>query len=275
MKLLCVCVRACLSLCVYVCVSVRVFAFVRACMCVIFRAGGEAGGRRKAGTWRGQAVTRHFDTAQRMYTRVGEATPVTPRNPPPHKQEARALAAPCARACEPGRGSRARGPNKLLGLAPPASEGCGQGGEMRERKLEGYQAGTEEPPLCTTTHVYCSAPGAGDTRPRHHPATAMHEATPPRRRRAAEPERTLRRSSICPAPPALHAAAQRVRQVASRFFITRAVSAQPLVPPCVRPCSAPRGPGAHRRTGTAPRLPHARHLLPPHLHEDCGSHEEP
>ena len=95
---------------------------------------------------------------------------------------------------------------------------------MRERKLEGYQAGTEEPPLCTTTHVYCSAPGAGDTRPRHHPATAMHEATPPRRRRAAEPERTLRRSSICPAPPALHAAAQRVRQVASRFFITRAVA---------------------------------------------------
>jgi hypothetical protein len=127
---------------------------------------------------------------------------------------------------------------------------------MRERKLEGCQAGTEEPPLCTTTHVYCSAPGAGDTRPRHHPATAIHGANPPRRRRAAEPERTLRRSSICPAPPALHAAAQRVRQVASRFFITRAVSAQPLVPPCVRPCSAPRAARAHT---DAPALPPACH----------------
>ena len=112
------------------------------------------------------------------------------------------------------------------------------------------------PPLFPTTHVHCSAPGAGDTRPRHHHATAMHEANPPRRRRAVEPERTLRRSNICPAPPALHAAAQRVRQVASRFFITRAVSAQPLVPPCVRPCSAPRAVRAHT---DAPALPPACH----------------
>jgi hypothetical protein len=83
----------------------------------------------------------------------------------------------------------------------------------------------------------------------------MHEANPPRRRRAAEPERTLRRSSICPVPPALHAAAHRVRQAASRFFITRAVRAQPCVPPCVRPCSAPRA----RAHTDAPALPPACH----------------
>jgi hypothetical protein len=88
MKLcVCVCLRVCLSL------SLSLSLCMCACVCVCagvhvrdFSRWGRGGGAKEGGTWRGQALTGHFDTAQRMYTRVGEATPVTPRTPPPHTQ---------------------------------------------------------------------------------------------------------------------------------------------------------------------------------------------